>query len=70
MASATAATAAELAELCRRSMPAYMIPKRFLFLDELPLTANGKADRTALTALATADVSGCKSGRIAEGADS
>lgn len=57
-ASATGVTPAELAELCQRSMPAYMIPKRFLFLDELPLNANGKADRTALTTLATADVTG------------
>ncbi|GAA3291194.1 amino acid adenylation domain-containing protein [Streptomyces cinereospinus] len=43
---------AGLAELCRRAMPAYMIPKRFHFLAELPLNANGKADRGALEALA------------------
>ncbi|MFC9279489.1 amino acid adenylation domain-containing protein [Streptomyces collinus] len=55
VAPAPGATPVELAELCRRSMPAYMIPKRFLFLDELPLNANGKADRKALTALAEAD---------------
>ncbi|MFE7779320.1 amino acid adenylation domain-containing protein [Streptomyces sp. NPDC057445] len=47
-------TTAELARLCKQTMPAYMVPKKILFLDELPLTANGKADRTVLAELATA----------------
>ncbi|MGV9314062.1 amino acid adenylation domain-containing protein [Streptomyces sp. NPDC003691] len=51
-------TPGELAELCRCSMPAYMIPKRFLLLPELPRNANGKADRTALAALAAAGAPG------------
>jgi D-alanine--poly(phosphoribitol) ligase subunit 1 len=29
-------------------LPAYMLPRRFIFLDALPITANGKADRSKL----------------------
>jgi D-alanine--poly(phosphoribitol) ligase subunit 1 len=29
-------------------LPAYMLPRRFVFLDAFPLTANGKADRARL----------------------
>ena len=44
----TAATAAELREFLRHSVPEYMIPAVFVKLDTLPLTPNGKTDRAAL----------------------
>ena len=30
-------------------LPAYMLPRKFVFLDAFPMTANGKMDRTALS---------------------
>jgi D-alanine--poly(phosphoribitol) ligase subunit 1 len=30
-------------------LPAYMLPRKFIFLDTFPMTANGKVDRAALT---------------------
>ncbi|MGW5446791.1 hybrid non-ribosomal peptide synthetase/type I polyketide synthase [Streptomyces asiaticus] len=38
----------ELMEALGKVLPAYMVPQHILALDELPLTANGKVDRTAL----------------------
>ncbi|MFI5550517.1 amino acid adenylation domain-containing protein [Streptomyces sp. NPDC051738] len=35
-----------------RSLPAYMVPSEFHWQESLPVTANGKVDRKALTALA------------------
>ncbi|MFJ8629533.1 amino acid adenylation domain-containing protein [Streptomyces sp. NPDC093568] len=35
-----------------RSLPAYMVPSEFHWRESLPVTANGKVDRKALTALA------------------
>ncbi|UOB12894.1 amino acid adenylation domain-containing protein [Streptomyces sp. HP-A2021] len=50
--SACAMTAEDLRERLAELLPAYMIPASFHRLDRLPLTANGKTDRKALTALA------------------
>jgi D-alanine--poly(phosphoribitol) ligase subunit 1 len=32
-------------------LPAYMLPRKFVFLDTFPMTPNGKADRRRLAAL-------------------
>jgi D-alanine--poly(phosphoribitol) ligase subunit 1 len=42
----------ELTQALRRQLgerlPAYMLPRKFIFLDAFPLTANGKVDRARL----------------------
>ena len=40
----------ELKEFLRKTLPDYMIPSAFVFLKNLPLTANGKVDRKTLSA--------------------
>lgn len=40
--------AAALREALRQYLPDYMIPKKFVFLDQMPMTNNGKADRKLL----------------------
>lgn len=48
-------TAQELADVLRERLPDYMVPSRFVILDQLPVTANGKIDHAALTASSTDD---------------
>jgi SAM-dependent methyltransferase/acyl carrier protein len=40
--------AAELKSELRDTLPAYMVPSSFVFIDTMPRTANGKVDRAAL----------------------
>ncbi|MFK8907875.1 AMP-binding protein [Streptomyces sp. YS-3] len=45
------ADAEVLAAACAAHLPAYMVPKHFQALEELPVTANGKVDRARLRTL-------------------
>jgi acyl-coenzyme A synthetase/AMP-(fatty) acid ligase len=38
----------ELKKKLKRSIPSYMVPKKILSMDRLPLNVNGKIDRKAL----------------------
>jgi amino acid adenylation domain-containing protein len=46
----SAPSAHDLRIFLQQKLPAFMVPSSFLFLDSLPLTSNGKLDRTALPA--------------------
>jgi amino acid adenylation domain-containing protein/non-ribosomal peptide synthase protein (TIGR01720 family) len=46
----TARLIAQLREHLQERLPQYMVPGEFVLLEQLPLTANGKADRAALSA--------------------
>ncbi len=43
-----AAMAESIRDLLRRKLPEYMVPSAVMVLDSLPLTANGKVDRSSL----------------------
>ena len=43
-------TTSELRGYLKKTLPEYMIPPTFMFLQQLPLTSNGKVDRSALPA--------------------
>jgi len=38
----------ELDAFCRKQLPWYMIPGKFIFVEEIPLNVNGKVDMAAL----------------------
>jgi D-alanine--poly(phosphoribitol) ligase subunit 1 len=42
---------ADLLAHCNKHLPAYMVPSRFTWLENIPTNANGKADRRAVAAL-------------------
>ncbi len=49
-------SAFELATYLRDRLPVYMVPSRYVFLDSLPKTINGKIDRVALPAAETGEI--------------
>jgi D-alanine--poly(phosphoribitol) ligase subunit 1 len=40
-----------LRQHCAAHLPAYMVPSRFIWMDDIPVNANGKADRRSVAAL-------------------
>lgn len=46
----------ELSKFLKKELPAYMVPNYFKHIEELPLTRNGKVDKTALRSLNTSQL--------------
>ncbi|MCG8312765.1 MAG: amino acid adenylation domain-containing protein [Pseudomonadales bacterium] len=53
-----------LTELVKKHLPVYMIPNRWVFLDAMPLTPNGKLDRAALPDIDTISSNGSSNSSI------
>ncbi len=51
------ATRENLREALLQQLPDYMVPHHFVFLDAMPLTSSGKADRKALMAMELEEIS-------------
>jgi amino acid adenylation domain-containing protein len=56
-------------ERVARHLPAYMHPAKYLFINRLPLTANGKVNRAMLKKVIQPDDSEPRAGMTAEGSD-
>ncbi|MEO1590646.1 MAG: amino acid adenylation domain-containing protein [Cyanobacteria bacterium J06632_22] len=52
----------DLAAQLRQSLPTYMVPSRWVPIDRLPLTLNGKVDRTALEKITLPETSPVNTG--------
>jgi acyl-CoA synthetase (AMP-forming)/AMP-acid ligase II len=50
-----ALTAIAIRQLCAGTLSTFKIPRRFIFLERLPIDARGKTDRRALEALAVTE---------------
>ena len=46
----------ELANHLKKELPEYMVPTYFKYMEELPLTKNGKVDKSALKTLSTSQL--------------
>jgi amino acid adenylation domain-containing protein len=65
-ATADAASGARLRAALDAKLPDYMVPSAFVFLDELPLTGNGKIDRKALLKLPPPNLASAAASHAAE----